>query len=771
MEEPSTVVPGAHVGDWRTRLSALLDDYRKRPRPATSRARFEASIAWQSELVDAGLAAPGWPVEVGGMALSLEDQLDYYRMITSAGAPKHPCGMSFIVAPSIIVHGTQAQKDRFLEPLLRADEFWCQGFSEPGAGSDLASLSTRAVRDGDVYRVTGQKVWTTRADKADWIFALVRTGPAGRSRSGITYLLIPMDSPGIEVRPLRDAAGGHHFAEIFFDDVVVPVANRLGEEGEGWPLMRTSLGHERATAFVADEFRYRGTLDKVARLVVDRGYAGDSLVRQDLARLETAVRIIAANSARALAAVLRGADPGGVASVNRLVKSEFEQDLHRFALRLTGNAAVLDARSEGAAENGRWTYGYLMSRATTIGAGTAEIQRNTIAEGVLGLPSHRGEDRRSPAVVPGRPLAAQEGDEAALREVLGSALSAYVETPGLLARENTPGDYDIGLWDELVKFGLPGLAAPERLGGGGASLRLLCAAVEESGYHLAPVPLVPTAVALQVLLAAGAGTAAGRVIAGATAAFVAPVDDHGWTADSGLPVYDGGTVTGVVERVAGAPVADLLVVLATDAAGGELVLATVEPAAAAITVQNSIDITSTVGIVGFDAVPATMVCAGTAVADALAAARPVAQLLVAADSVGVANRALALAVEWAGSREQFGRAIGSFQAVSHKCANLLVDAEGARGQVLAATDRDLRDVDFAVVSDLAAAEALRVAVRASEECIQIHGGVGFTWEHTAHLLLRRSLANEAWLGRPDAMRDRAATELLARLGGFRTKAE
>ncbi len=138
--------------------------------------------AWQSELVDAGLAAPGWPREVGGMELSLEDQLDYYRMTTNAGAPKHPCGLSFIVAPTIIVHGTQEQKDRFLEPLLRAEEFWCQGFSEPGAGSDLASLSTRAVRDGDVYRVTGQKIWTTMADKADWIFALVRTGAPGRAR-------------------------------------------------------------------------------------------------------------------------------------------------------------------------------------------------------------------------------------------------------------------------------------------------------------------------------------------------------------------------------------------------------------------------------------------------------------------------------------------------------------------------------------------------------------------------------------------------------------
>lgn len=764
MEETSTAVLDDRTGDWRSRLAALLDDYRRRPRPSTSRDRFDASIAWQSELVDAGLAAPGWPAEVGGMELPLEDQLDYYRMISAVGAPKHPCAMSFIVAPTIIVHGSQEQKDRFLEPLLRADEFWCQGFSEPGAGSDLASLATRAVRDGDVYRVTGQKIWTTKADKADWIFALVRTGAPGRGTAGITYLLIPMSSPGIEIRPLRDAAGGHHFAEVFFDDVEVPVTNRLGEEGQGWSIMRTSLGHERATAFLADEFRYRGTVDKVVRLTVDRGHAADPLVRQEIARLETSVRAIAANSGRALDAVLRGDDPGGVASVNRLVKSEFEQRLHTLALRLTGNAAVLGARSEGVVEKGRWTYGYLMSRATTIGAGTSEIQRNTIAEGVLGLPSHRGEGRRPATVTPGRPLTPPGEDEAALRDVLGAAISSHVDTEKLLAREKSPGDHDTALWAELVRFGLPGLAAPERLGGGGAPLRLLCAAVEEAAYRLAPVPLVPTAIALEVLLAAGAGDAADAVIGGATAVFVAPVDDRGWVTDSLLPVVDGGRVTGSVERVAGAPAADVLVVLATDAGTGELVLATVAPGDVSVTVQNSIDLTATVGIVGFDRTPATVVATGTAVADALEAARRVAQLLVAADSVGVANRALALAVDWAGQREQFGHPIGSFQAISHRCANLLVGAEGARGQVLAAADLGASDPDADLSSDLAAAEALSTAVRASEDCIQIHGGIGFTWEYVAHLLLRRAIANEAWIGRPEVMRDRAAGELLDRVG-------
>src|SRR6201996_6989818 len=310
------------TADWRDRLEVLLAELRQRQREAAASGakldRIEAARAWHAELVDHQLAAPGWPRAVGGLELPVADQLDYYRMTTDAGAPPHPCPLSFIVAPTLIAHGTKKQKDRFLRPLLRTDEFWCQGFSEPGAGSDLSSLSTRAVRDGDVYRVTGQKVWTTMADRADWMFALVRTGSGDKPSDGITYLLIPMNSPGITVRPLRDISGAAHFAEVFLDDVAVPVDNVVGEEGAGWSIMRTSLGHERATAFLADEFKYRKTADRVVELVVSRGLDANPMVRQDVARLESGVRTIAAKSARALAAVLRGEDPGGVASVNRL---------------------------------------------------------------------------------------------------------------------------------------------------------------------------------------------------------------------------------------------------------------------------------------------------------------------------------------------------------------------------------------------------------------------------------------------------------------------
>jgi alkylation response protein AidB-like acyl-CoA dehydrogenase len=752
------------TADWRGRLESLLAEFRRRQadiaRSGDKPDRIDAARAWHAELVDHELAAPGWPRDVGGLDLPLADQLDYYRMTANAGAPPHPCPLSFILAPTLIAHGTQQQKDRFLTPLLRADEFWCQGFSEPGAGSDLSSLSTRAVRDGDVYRVTGQKVWTTMADRADWMFALVRTGSGDKPSDGITYLLIPMDSPGITVRPLRDISGAAHFAEVFLDDVAVPVDNVVGDEGAGWSIMRTSLGHERATAFLADEFKYRRTVDRVIDLVVSQGLAEHPLVRQDVARLESGVRTIAANSARALAAVLRGEDPGGVASVNRLVKSEFEQHMHALALRAAGPYAALGSRAPDAVDNGRWTFGYLMSRATTIGAGTAEIQRNTIAESVLGLPSHRGEGTRAAAVTPGASLAAPEEDERELREVLAATLQAKVDESALLDRKRPIDAAEPKVWSALVGFGLPGLAVDQSLGGAGARPQLLYAAIEEAAKALAPVPLVPTVTALDVVLSCGAKELVQRITGGTTAAFAVPVNDSGWvTSGPELPDWDGAGLSGLVPIVAGAPTAEVLVVLAQVAGGEVLVAVDASADGVEVTAHQPLDITATIGSVTLTAAHGEVIADGNDVARVLGASRRRAELAVAADSVGVASRALAMAVQWAGERRQFGCAIGSFQAVSHRCADMLVALEGARSQIVVAAEADLEESGY--LADLAAAAALDAGVAATEGALQVHGGIGFTWEHPIHLLLRRAQANAVVVGRADALRDRAAGQLLA----------
>ncbi|MDT5084272.1 MAG: hypothetical protein QOJ61_1315, partial [Mycobacterium sp.] len=559
----------------------------------------------------------------------------------------------------------------------------------------------------------------------------------------------------------RDISGAAHFAEVFLDDVAVPVENVVGDEGAGWSIMRTSLGHERATAFLADEFKYRRTVDRVIDLVVSQGLDGHPLVRQDVARLESGVRTIAANSARALAAVLHGEDPGGVASVNRLVKSEFEQHMHALALRAAGPYAALGSRAPNAVDNGRWTFGYLMSRATTIGAGTAEIQRNTIAESVLGLPSHRGEGTRAAAVTPGAPLAAPEEDERELREVLAATLKAKVDEEALLDRKRPIDAAEPEVWSALTDFGLPGLAVDESLGGAGARPRLLYAAIEEAAKALAPAPLVPTVTALDIALQCGAKALVQRITAGAAAAFAVPVDDSGWMISGPeLPEWDGARLSGVVPIVAGAPNAEALVVLARIGGGGE-VLVTVDASADGVdvTAYQPLDVSATIGSVTLTAAEGEVIADGNDVGRALGTARRLAVLAVAADSVGVASRALAMAVQWAGERHQFGRAIGSFQAVSHRCADMLVALEGARSQVFAAAEADLEESGY--LADLAAAAALDAGVVATEGALQIHGGIGFTWEHPIHVLLRRAQANAVLIGRADALRDRAAGELLA----------
>jgi alkylation response protein AidB-like acyl-CoA dehydrogenase len=378
--------PESTLAHFRTELRAFLATNRPGRPPADRAARLHHEREWAALLADRGWAAPAWPRRWGGMELPVADQLVYHEEMARARVPTHPSPNSFIVGAAILRHGTDVQRERFLRPMLRGDELWCQGFSEPGAGSDLASLRTRAVRDGDAYTVTGQKLWTSRAADADWMFTLVRTGTAEAGQEGISYLLVDMRSPGLSVRPLRDMTGGAFFAEVFLDGVRVPMANRVGDENQGWLITRTSLGHERSTSRVALAVRYRRVVDELIALARTLGRTGDPVVRQRLARIEIDVRLLVLTFARVAAAVAAGGEPGPASSVSRLFLAGFEQRLHELAVELTGAHGLLAAGDAHAVERGRWTWGLLKTRASTIGAGTAEIQRTTIAEQLLGLP-------------------------------------------------------------------------------------------------------------------------------------------------------------------------------------------------------------------------------------------------------------------------------------------------------------------------------------------------------------------------------------------------
>jgi alkylation response protein AidB-like acyl-CoA dehydrogenase len=270
--------------------------------------------------------------------------------------------------------------------MLRGDQVWAQGFSEPEAGSDLPALRTTARREGDVYVVRGQKIWSSGADVADMMIALVRTGVQQSRTAGITYLLVDTASPGITVRPIRDMAGGQHFCEVFFDDVRVSVADRVGAENEGWRVARTSLGHERATRALSQATLFRRVFDELVGLLRESGALDNPVARDRIADMEIRVRIMQITAQRTIDSIRRTGEPGAASSTSRLYHNLLEQRLYELAMDLLGPAALLSGTAAGGVQGGRWATSYLRSRAATIGTGTSEIQRSTIAESVLGLP-------------------------------------------------------------------------------------------------------------------------------------------------------------------------------------------------------------------------------------------------------------------------------------------------------------------------------------------------------------------------------------------------
>lgn len=389
--QPQTASPVAEPDDaFRARLRAFFAAHHPGRPPKDPAERLAWTKAWLADLFDSGYAGPGWPREFGGMELPFPRQVIYQEEFALARLPG-PLGTGLnIAAPTIIKYGTQAQKQRWLAPMLRGDKVWAQCYSEPEAGSDLPSLRTTASREGEEYIVNGQKVWTSRATEADIFFALVRTGTRESRQKGISYLIIDARARGVEVRPLRDLTGGQPFAEVFFDDVRVPVADRVGDENDGWRLARTSLGHERAAGAMNQAEMYRRVLTELEELARERGRMADPLVRDRFTDLEIRVRIIKYNAQRVIADIVAKGDAGAASSVSRLLITEFEQDIHEFAVDLLGPFGLLEKSAPQAVQRSRWLRGFLRTRASTIGAGTREIQLNTVAEQVLGLPHDPG---------------------------------------------------------------------------------------------------------------------------------------------------------------------------------------------------------------------------------------------------------------------------------------------------------------------------------------------------------------------------------------------
>jgi len=368
----------SHVRDW-------LAAHMPRPEERQDRVRMKR---WQADLLAAGFVGGSWPREYGGGSLGDIEQAVLNEELARADAPPVPGGMGLLwVGPAIIRFGTKQQKDRFLKPILAGEHTWCTGYSEPNAGSDLASLRTRALRDGDDYVVSGQKIWTTVAHLSNYCFLLCRTSSEGPKHAGLSVLLVDMKLPGIEVRPLRQITGDAEFNEVFFNDVHVPVSARLGAEGQGWEIVRSALVDERTG--MAASIRVDKDLDRVIALARQNQRTQDPCVRQRIADLAIACHALKWSGARMNSDLLHGRLNPGIASSSKLFTSALLQQLSECAMDLLGPRGLLyEQPTEMPQSFGDTSFGYkyLYNRCLTIAGGTSEVQRNIIAQRVLGLP-------------------------------------------------------------------------------------------------------------------------------------------------------------------------------------------------------------------------------------------------------------------------------------------------------------------------------------------------------------------------------------------------
>jgi alkylation response protein AidB-like acyl-CoA dehydrogenase len=329
-----------------------------------------------------------WPEEYGGRGASVLQVAIYNQELARVDAPPllGRAGIS-LVGPTLMTYGTEEQRRRWMPRILSGDDVWCQLFSEPDAGSDLASLTTRAEKRGGVYVVTGQKVWSTYATFANWGIALVRTDPDAPAHKGISMLAIPMDAAGVDVRPLRQITGESEFNEVFLDGVEVPVEHLIGDEHDGWRVANTTLANERGASFIwREQVLHQRAIERLVQTCASRGLTEDPRVRQQLAQSWIDVEIFRLHNARTLERLARGDEIGAESSLVKLFYASMSQRMHHMATAVLGSDALLLDDDPDAVDAGRWAHGLLWSRAMSIMGGTSEIQRNIVGERLLGLP-------------------------------------------------------------------------------------------------------------------------------------------------------------------------------------------------------------------------------------------------------------------------------------------------------------------------------------------------------------------------------------------------
>ncbi len=362
----------------------------REPLPSLDTAEgFEKHREWEHELNAAGWAMVPWPVEFGGRGANLIEWLIFEEEYYRAGAPGrvNQNGI-FLLGPTIMEYGTEAQKARYLPKMASSEEVWGQGWSEPNAGSDMAAIQATAVRQGDHYLVNGQKTWVSRGAYADWLFGLFRTDPESERHRGLSFVLVPLDAEGVTVRPIDQLDGEAGFAEVFLDDVRVPVENLLGEENKGWSVAMATAGFERGL-MLRSPSRFQNTARKLVALykeTVSQGERVDPVLREAVTRAWMDAEAYTLNTYQTVSRLLAGGKIGAEASLNKIFWSELDVKMHETALALLGERGQLLPEAPAAQGVGGWLDGYLFALSGPIYAGTNEIQRNVIAERILGLP-------------------------------------------------------------------------------------------------------------------------------------------------------------------------------------------------------------------------------------------------------------------------------------------------------------------------------------------------------------------------------------------------
>lgn len=728
------------------------------------------SAAWMLRLGASGLLAPDWAVEYGGLGLDRDRRRRVDAALRERGIRRGVSGGLTMLGPVLIEYASPEQCKRFLPPIARGETTWAQGYSEPQAGSDLANVQMRCEDRGDHYLVNGQKIWTSGADESNWIFCVVRTDPKASKHDGISFLLVDLESAGIEIAPIVLISGRSPFCQVFFSDVRVPKENLIGGEGGGWPIAKRLLQHERSMLGSGGLSSLTGSAGRksLADIAIEQiGVDEKGVLRDDALRLRVARQGADERANRLTGARARGADAARVSSILKLTSSEASQQRYSLLMDLLGAQGLAWTADDDAPPSiaKQW----LRSRANTIEGGTSEVQLNIIAKRVLGMTSMQ-------AGIPDQSLARSE-DQEQIRE--GALQFLAEEQPMAALRElrdgNDPSGVSREFWQKIAGLGWAGLLAPEEVGGAGLGFQELGLVFEALGRHVAATPLFSTGVLSASALSIVSGwkefSEAGGLATGDTRVALA-LDESAQFDPYAIDTIarhtpDGFELSGRKRGVLDGAVADIILVVArVEEEEGRLGLFRVSPSANGVA-QKSVHWLDGRRAAEFEFNGVVLdaqaqlgeLCAPEALVDPLVD-RGAATL--AAELAGTAAEALARTIEYLKTREQFDAKLASFQALQHRCARLFSDVErtiSVAQEALRAIDEG--DSEVSVLASTAKALASETARLVTEEALQLHGGLGMTEEQDIGLYFKRARASATIWGDANAHYRR-----IARLGGY-----